>query len=149
MRSWVDVVALIGAVVTLYLMVVGTSALWTRKMQLIGGGRTLYGPLAQFCGLLLLASLPLSLLTCGQAAYLLGAGIDPEPARAKVLEFLTVEADAHSEEKNAPRRHEARSAAKRLALAWAFDLGVFGVVLAALVIAQIELGGVRPTPLRR
>jgi len=88
MSSWIFLVVLVGAMVTLFMMVVGIVAMWTRKMQLISGGRALYGPLAQLCGLWLLAALPLSAVTCGQVAYVVGAQPDPGPARAKAMEFL-------------------------------------------------------------
>jgi hypothetical protein len=148
MSSWIFLVVLVGALVTLFMMVVGIVAMWTRKMQFISGGRALYGPLAQLCGLWLLAALPLSAVSCGQVAYQVGAQPDPGPARAKVMEFFAVDTEAFEKGEQVKWRQEFRAAGKELALAWAFDFAAFGVALAALVWALVDLRGVRPTPRR-
>ena len=148
MSSLIFLAVLVGAMVTVFMMVVGIVAMWTRKMQLISGGRALYGPLAQLCGLWLLAALPLSAVTCGQVAYAVGAQPDPGPARAKAMEFFWVDTGGYGAEEEAKWRVEVKTASKQLALAWAFDFAVFGMALAALVWALVDLHGVRPTPRR-
>jgi hypothetical protein len=146
MPSWVDLVGAVGAGVALYMMFSGIVALWTRKMQLFRGGRALYGPEAQWCGLLLLAALPLTAVTCGQVAYLLDVRPDPGPGRAKVMEFFTVNTEEFGKEEKVKWRQELRSSCKPLILACSVDFAVFGMVLAVLAWALVDLRGVRPRP---
>jgi hypothetical protein len=144
-----SVMVLVGGLGALYLMGVGVSAIWTRKLQFVSWGRVLYGPLAQLCGLVLLAALPLSALSCGQLAYEAGVAEDPEPARKKVVQVLRGGIGTSDEEEKARLYGETRSAAKLLVVAWVFDFTALGAILALLVWALLDWQGVRPAPRRR
>src|SRR5438105_4037644 len=80
---WISILAFVGVLLAIPMLALGVRALCYRKMRLARDGRTIYGPLAQLCGLLLLASFPLSAITCGDVCHRFDWRPDPQPERAK------------------------------------------------------------------
>jgi hypothetical protein len=128
MPDWMLLLVLLGDVLGLYMLLIGFHAVGTRKLQFADSGRALLGPLAQLCGLILMAALPLSAISRGEVAYLIGARqpLDPDRVASEEEErkgFLT---------KNKP-----------LLVGWAIDFAVFSAVLTVPVWLIVELSGVR------
>jgi hypothetical protein len=132
MPTWLALVLLLSAVATVYLMVIGIGALRSRKLQLIGGGRMLVGPLAQLCGLVSLAPLLLCLISAGELGYRLGVRQRPEPPTSK------------ASDEDVDGWQQRRAEGKQLLLGMAGDFGLFGIPFDLLVGALVATRGIRP-----
>jgi hypothetical protein len=137
MPTRLALVLLLGAVATVYLMVFGCAALWSRKFQLIGGGRTVVGPLAQLCGLLSLAPLVLCLISRGELSYGLGVRTRPDPSRV-VAEVGGADDWQHM-----------RAEGKQLLLGMAGDFSLLGIPCVMIVWAVVVTRGIRPARRQR
>jgi hypothetical protein len=134
MPTWLALVLLLSAVATVYLMVIGIGALRSRRLQLIGGGRTLVGPLAQLCGLLSLAPLLLCLISAGELSYRLDVRQRPEPPLGT----------SKASGEDVDGWQQKRAEGKQLLLGMAGDFGLFGIPFDLLVGALVATRGIRP-----
>jgi hypothetical protein len=134
MSTWFALVLVVSVVVTLYLMCAGVTALWSRQLQLLGRGRTLYGPLAQFCGLLMLAPALLAVISAGELSY--GIGLRTRPEAAPII------LEAGSGSSDDPLK-QTRADAKQWIIGATCDFALLGLPFDLLVFVLVDLGGIR------
>jgi hypothetical protein len=123
---------LLSAVAAAYVMTLGIAALWSRKLQLIGGGRTLVGPLAQLSGILALTPLVLSLLSGGELCFGLGARTRPEALLAQVAG------------EDVDEWQQRRAEGKQFLYGMAGDFGLLGIPVVMVVWVLVVTHGIRP-----
>jgi hypothetical protein len=141
MSSALGLLAIMFAALAAYMMLCGFIGLAKQRMQLYPGGRILFGPLAQFCGILALVPLPMSLIAGGEVAYMFGFRPDPMETQRRAAEFLPFNQKA---EPNAQEKQQIRAAVDQWLNNWIFEFAAFGVVCDLAVCVMVSNHGVLP-----
>jgi hypothetical protein len=138
-------VVLAAGALGVWSVLVGVQAMWTRKLRFVANGKTVYGALAQLCGVFLVAALPFSGLSCGEVAHLTGAGPELEADRQKVWKYLFEPDPKQPPEEREKTYQEFKSAAKQVFLGCAFDFAVLSIPFTILVWLIANARGSQPT----
>jgi hypothetical protein len=123
---------LLSALAAVYVMTLGIAALWSRKLQLFGGGPTLVGPLAQLTGILALTPLVLSLLSGGELCYAWEIRTRPQPPLAQVSD------------EEVDEWQQRRAEGKQFLYGMAGDFGLLGIPIVMVVWVLVVTHGIRP-----